>query len=138
MSKIADSVISIPCTLEGNFMNLWLTFLTPLHKLTPSIINLAAEILKHRFKLSQVIKDEDILDKYLTTNEEIREAIIKKCELSTSNYHVSIGKLKKAGFFINGKVNPKFIPKITVDKDQYTLMLLFKVQKKEDSNVKAE
>lgn len=138
MSKIADSVISIPCTLEGNFMNLWLTFLTPLHKLTPSIINLAAEILKHRFKLSQVIKDEDILDKYLTTNEEIREAIIKKCELSTSNYHVSIGKLKKAGFFINGKVNPKFIPKITVDKDQYTLMLLFKVQKKEDSNAKAE
>lgn len=138
MSKIADSVISIPCTLEGNFMNLWLTFLTPLHKLTPSIINLAAEILKHRFKLSQVIKDEDILDKYLTTNEEIREAIIKKCELSTSNYHVSIGKLKKAGFFINGKVNPKFIPKITVDKDQYTLMLLFKVQKKEDSNAKSE
>lgn len=133
MSKIADSVISIPCTLEGNFMNLWLTFLTPLHKLTPSIVNLAAEILKHRFRLSQVIKDEDILDNYLLSNEEIRDAIIKKCELSTSNYHVSIGKLKKAGFFINGKVNPKFIPKITGDRDHYSLMLLFRMPTKEDN-----
>lgn len=117
-------------------MNLWLTFLTPLHKLTPSIVNLAAEILKHRFKLSQVIKDEDILDNYLLTNEEIRNAIIEKCKLSTSNYHVSIGKLKKAGFFINGKVNPKFIPKVRLDKDSYSLLLLFKMPVSD--NVKAE
>lgn len=136
MSKIADSVISIPCSLEGNFMNLWLTFLTPLHKLTPSIVNLAAEILKHRFRLSQVIKDEDILDNYLLSNEEIRNAIIDKCKLSTSNYHVSIGKLKKAGFFIGGKVNPKFIPKVKVDKDHYSLLLLFKMPIQE--NVKTE
>lgn len=135
MSKIADSVISIPCTLEGNFINLWLTFLTPLHKLTPSIVNLAAEIIKQRFKLSQVIKDESILDNYLLSNEEIRETIIKNCKLSTSNYHVSIGKLKKAGFFIDGKVNPKFLPKITPETDRYSLMLLFKMPAKEESNV---
>ena len=133
MSKIADSVISIPCSLEGNFMNLWLTFLTPLHKLTPSIVNLAAEILKHRFSLSQVIKDEDILDNYLLSNEEIRNATIEKCKLSTSNYHVSIGKLKKAGFFIDGKVNPKFIPKVKVDKDHYSLLLLFKMPIQENA-----
>lgn len=135
MSKVADSVISIPCSLEGDFMNWWLTFLTPLHKLTPSIINLAAEILKHRFRLSLVINDEDILDNYLMSNEEIRQAIISKCKLSTSNYHVSIGKLKKAGFFIDGKVNPKFIPKITKDKDYYTLMLLFRMSQNEGENV---
>lgn len=114
-------------------MNLWLTFLTPLHKLTPSIVNLAAEILKHRFRLSQVIKDEDILDNYLLSNEEIRNAIIEKCKLSTSNYHVSIGKLKKAGFFIDGKVNPKFIPKVKVDKDHYSLLLLFKMPIQENA-----
>lgn len=106
-------------------MKFFLTFLTPLHKLTPSVVNLAAEIIYQRFELSKVITNNDVLDDYLLTNDKIRNEVITNCELSISNYHVGISKLKKAGFFINGKINPKFLPKITTESSSYSLMLLF-------------
>lgn len=124
MSKV-NSAIRVPCKLEGNFFNYWLTFLTPIHKLTPSVINIAAEILKHRYILSKDITNDTILDNYLLSNEEIRNDIITTCGISLSNYHVGIGKLKKAGFFINNKVNPKFIPKLDKDSNQYNFLLIF-------------
>ena len=125
MSKIADSVIRIPCTDKRTFMKFFLTFLTPLHKLTPSVVNLAAEIIYQRFELSKVITNNDVLEDYLLTNDKIRNEVITNCGLSVSNYHVGISKLKKAGFFINGKINPKFLPKITTESSSYSLMLLF-------------
>ena len=75
MSKIADSVIKLPCSSVGDFIKIWLTFLTPLHKLTPTIINLAAEILRQRFELSSAINDEAILDNYLMTNKDITNSL---------------------------------------------------------------
>ena len=133
MSKIADSVIKLPCSSIGNFIKIWLTFLTPLHKLTPTIINLAAEILRQRFELSKSISDDTILDNYLMTNKEITNSIMTNCNLSSSNYHVGITKLRKAGFFKEGKINPKFIPKITKDSTSYSVMLLFSIPEKDDS-----
>lgn len=124
MSKV-NSVIRIPCKLTSNFFTYWLTFLKPIHKLTPGVISIAAEILKNRYELSKVISDDVVLDKYLLTNEEIRNKIISACDISVSNYHVGIGKLKAAGFFIDNKVNPKFIPKLSADSTDYNLMLMF-------------
>lgn len=120
-----NSVVKIPCNLSDNFYNWWLTFLTPIHKLTPSTIAIAAEILKQRRRLGKDIKNEEILDTFLLTNENIRNEIIEACGISVSNYHVSIGKLKKAGFFINNRVNPKFIPRIDDSSEDFKLMLIF-------------
>lgn len=120
-----NSLIKIPCKLTENFYNYWLTFLTPIHNLTPSVVSIAAELLKHRYKLSQVISNEEILDNYLLTNEEVRNEIIQTCKISLSNYHVGIGKLKKARFFIDGRINPKFIPRFEPDQKQYRLVLQF-------------
>lgn len=124
MNKV-NSVIRIPCKLSSNFFTYWLTFLKPIHKLTPGVISIAAEILKNRYELSKVISDDNVLDKYLLTNEEVRNKIIKACDISVSNYHVGIGKLKSAGFFIDGKVNPKFIPKLNEESKDYGLMIMF-------------
>ena len=132
MSKIADSVIKLPCSSVGDFIKIWLTFLTPLHKLTPTIINLAAEIHRQRFELSSAINDEAILDYFLMTNKDITSSIMANCNLSSSNYHVGITKLRKVGFFKDGKINPKFIPKITHESTSYSLMLLFSIPAKED------
>lgn len=134
MSKIADSVLRVPCKDEGDFIRLWLTFLTPLHKMTPSIITLAAEIIKKRVELSRVISDDVILDKFLFTDENIRKEIISNCGISTSNYHVGLTKLKKAGFFIDGKVNPKFVPKIDMEATKYSMMLLFTIPEKNEGS----
>lgn len=138
MSKIADSVIRIPCTDQKNFIKFFLTFLTPLHKLTPSVVNLAAEIIYQRFELSKVINNNDVLDDYLLTNEKIRNEVITNCQLSVSNYHVGMTKLKKAGFFINGKVNPKFLPKITPESTSYSLMLLFTIPTQEKDETRED
>ena len=127
MSKV-NSVINVPCTLSGNFFNCWLTFLNPIHKLTPGVVNIAANLLKHRYILSKSITDDSILDKYLLTNEEIRDQIITDCGISLSNYHVSTGKLKKAGFLIDGRINPKFIPKIPQGSDSFNLMIMFNLK----------
>ena len=66
------------------------------------------------------------------TNKEITNSIMTNCNLSSSNYHVGITKLRKVGFFKEGKINPKFIPKITPDSTSYSLMLLFSIPAKED------
>lgn len=131
MSKLADSVIRIPCKGLKGFLKLWLTFLTPLHKLTPTIINLAAEILRQRFELSKSISDDTILDNYLLSNKDITNTVMTNCNLSSSNYHVGITKLRKVGFFKEGKINPKFIPKLNLDNDKYSLLLLFNIDKDE-------
>ena len=127
MSKIADSVLRIQCSNEGDFIRKWLTFLTPLHKMTPSIVTLASEIIRKRIELGRVISDDKVLDKFLFTDEDVRKEIIGKCGISTSNYHVGITKLKKAGFFINGGVNPKFVHKIDVGATKYSMILLFTI-----------
>lgn len=132
MSKVADSVIKLPmCSSRKDFIRLWLTFLTPLHKLTPTIINLAAEIIDQRFELSKVISDDTVLDKYLMTDKEIVTSIMTNCELSSSNYHVGITKLRKVGFFKEGRINPKFLPKLNIGSTSYSLLLLFSI--KEDN-----
>lgn len=128
-----DKVIQIPCKLSGNFFYTWLTFFTPLHKLTPSVVKIAAEILKHRYILSKSITDMNILDKYLMSNEEIRNDIIKSCEISLSNYHVGVGKLRTAGFFVGRNVNPKLVPPIKEGKPDVNLLFMFKLQDMEEN-----
>lgn len=123
-----DKALPIPCELSGNFFYIWLTFFTPLHKLTPSVTKIAAEILRHRYILSKSITDANILDKYLMTNEEIRNDIIKACGISLSNYHVGVGKLRQAKFFIDGNVNPKLIPPIEEGSTSINLLFMFKLQ----------
>lgn len=123
-----NNVAEIPCKLEGNFFACWLTFLSPIHKLTPGVVAVAAELLRHRYILSKSISNDAILDKYLLTNSEVREEIMKTCNISLSNYHVCLGKLKKGKFFIDGRINSKFIPKIVEGSDKYALLLLFNLQ----------
>lgn len=134
MSKVADSVLRIPCSSEGDFIRKWLTFLTPLHKMTPSIVALASEIIRKRIELSRVISDEKVLDKFLFTDEDVRKEIMENCGISTSNYHVGMTKLKKAGFFMNGGVNPKFVPKITADSEKYSMILLFTIPERNEES----
>lgn len=128
-----DKVIQIPCKLSGSFFYTWLAFFTPLHKLTPSVVKIAAEILKHRYILSKSINDTTILDTYLMTNEEIRNKIVKACNISMSNYHVGIGKLRNAGFFIGKNVNPKLVPPIKEGKQEVNLLFQFKLQDMEEN-----
>lgn len=117
--------INIPCT-KDNFYRLYLTFLCPLHKLTSKSIEVAAELLKERKRLSKVIKDPVILYKNLF-GPETKTLITQRCDITSSNYYVVIGKLKKAGFILNDSINPRFIPDYSCEDNNYHLHIMFNI-----------
>lgn len=130
LSKENTKVINVPPISEEGFYKLWVTFLTPLHKLTPRNIEIAAELLRHRQRLSKVILDENVLMKVLM-NSETRDEITKKCNISTQNYHVAISSLKKAKFFKDGRINPKMIPPTSIEQGECNLLVTFEEKRDE-------
>ena len=109
---------------RDNFYKLWLTFMTPLHKLTAKSVEVAAELLKERKRLSKVISDTTVLYKNLFSVE-TKNYITSKCKITSSNYYVIMGKLRTAGFIIDNTINIKFIPDYNYEGDEYHLHIMF-------------
>ena len=124
MKKKINGIISIPASLKGNFFRYWLEFLTPFHKLTPREKDIATSFIKHRYLLSKVIKDETILDK-IAMGEETKRKVMQECNIAPSHFQIIIGKLRKAKFIVNNKINPKFIPKNIEEGDECFQLLLY-------------
>lgn len=120
-----DSVIKIPTTLDDFFRH-WLEFLKPFHQLTGRELDVAASLIKQRYKLSKVIADNNILDK-VVMGEDSRKLIREECKLSLAHFQVILGKLKKNKIIIDGRINPKFIPSISEDSENFQLLLLFEL-----------
>lgn len=109
-NKKVNNIIKIPITQDIKFFRCWLELLTPYHKLTPREIDVAAEFLNKRFELSKSITDNNLLDKILM-NEETKAEIRKICGVNSAHFQVIMGKLRKAKFIVDNRVNYKFIPK---------------------------
>lgn len=126
MGKLSiNNVVRVPCKLDGKFFKYWFDFLQPLHNLTEREKEVAACYLRKRFELSQSISDENILNKYLLS-QEITKQIKEECNLKTSHLQVVLTKLRKNGVMIeNDAINPKFIPKITQDKNSFSLLIYY-------------
>ena len=133
MSKF-DLAIRIPCRLSDDFFKYWLLFIQPLHSLTPKIIDVAACLLKNRYLLSKVIKDDGVLNSFLMSTE-MKEKILKELDIPVTNYNVALNKLKKAGFLVDGKINIKFIPKIKDDAKSFNFLLYFDFQDEEKEHI---
>lgn len=120
-----NNVVRVPCKLDGKFFKYWFDFLQPLHNLAEREKEVAACYLKKRFELSQSISDDNILNKYLLSKE-ITKQIKEECNLKTSHLQVVLTKLRKNGVMIeNDAINPKFIPKITQDKNSFSLLIYY-------------
>lgn len=122
-----DSVVKIPTNLD-DFFRYWFEFLKPFHQLTGREIDVATSLIKHRYKLSKVIADNNILDK-VVMGEDTRKIVREECKLSLPHFQVIMGKLKKNKIIINGRINPKFIPNITEENGNFQLLLLFELIK---------
>lgn len=121
---IADNIVRIPCKVDGKFFRYWFQFLQPFHHLTDREMDVITAFVKARYDLSKVIKDNDILDK-VTMDEDIKKKVREECNISMPHFQVIMGKLKKNNIIINGKINPRYIPKITEENGSFKLMLLF-------------
>lgn len=123
MRKI-DNVVSIPTTTELKFFKYWLEFLKPFHKLTDREIDVMASLLKERFELSKVVNDIDILNR-LVLSEDTKRKVREECGVTSTHLQVIMTKLRKNKVIINNEINPKFIPRIDKDTDNFQLLLSF-------------
>ena len=119
-----NNVARIPCSLSDSFFRYWFMFWEPFHKLTKREIDVAATLVKIRYELSKVVKDETLLDK-LIMSEDIKKRVREECNIQTQHFQVIMSNLRKNKVIENGKINPKFIPNITEENGMFKLMLLF-------------
>ena len=127
MNKNANNIIRIPTSLNGKFFRYWFMFLEPFHSLTNREIDVITSFVKHRFNLSKVIKDNDILDR-VTMSEDTKKKVREECNITLPHFQVIMGKLRKNKVILEGKINPRFIPNIKEDSDSFQLLLLFELK----------
>lgn len=127
MNKKANNVVRIPCSLDGSFFRYWFMFLKPFHKLTDREIDVITSFVKHRYELSKVIKDNDILDK-VVMSEDTKRKVREECNITLPHFQVIMGKLRSSKVIIDGKINPRFIPNIEEEDGFFKLLLLFELQ----------
>lgn len=125
MGKI-NNVITIPTSIEGKFFRYWFEFLRPFHKLTDREIDVIASFVKHRYELSKVIKDQELLNT-ITMNEDTKRKVREDCNISQAHFQVIMTKLKKSKVIDNGRINPKFIPRLREDDNSFQLLLSFEL-----------
>lgn len=127
MAKGADSIVRIPCKDIKSFFYYWIMFLKPFHRLTERESEVVVSLLIERYELSKVIKDSEILDKVLMS-EDTRRKIREECEITLPHFQIVMSKLRKSKVIIDNKINPRYIPRIEEDMESFKMMLLFDFQ----------
>ena len=123
----ANNVIRIPTSLEGKFFRYWLEFLKPIHKLTNREVEVVELFLKHRYKLSKVVFDEELLDK-ITMGEDVKKEIREALGITLEHFQVIMSKLRKNKVIIDNKLNRKFLPNLVKKDNTFYLLLYFELK----------
>lgn len=127
MGKGADSVVRIPCKVDGKFFRYWFEFLKPFHHLTGREMDVITSFVKQRYELSKVITDSDILDK-VTMSEDTKRKVREECGITLPHFQIVMSKLRKSKVIIDNKVNPRYIPNVKEGNGSFKMMLLFDFQ----------
>lgn len=127
MGKGADSIVRIPCKVDGKFFRYWFEFLKPFHHLTEREIDVITSFVKQRYELSKVITDSDILDK-VTMSEDTKRKVREECGITLPHFQIVMSKLRKSKMIIENKINPRYIPNVKEENDSFKMMLLFDFQ----------
>lgn len=123
MAKQVDSIVRIPCKVDGKFFRYWFEFLTPFHNLTEREMDVITSFVKQRYELSKVIKDNEIPNK-VTMSEDTKKKVREECDISLPHFQVIMGKLRKNKVIIDGKINPRYIPSVDEENGSFKMMLL--------------
>ena len=124
MGKGINNIVRIPCKLDNKFFRYWFEFLEPFHHLTEREMDVITSLVKHRYELSKVISDSEILDK-VTMSDDTKRKVMQECDITLPYLQVILGRLKKNRVIIDGKINPKYIPNVIEEEGPFKLMLLF-------------
>lgn len=107
----------------GSFFKDWILFLTPYHRLSVRQRKVAARLLEQYFKLKESVQDIDVLYEVLWSKKS-RQDIRTSLGMGQENFQMSLSKLKKSGFLVNGRIEPRYIPHIT-DQPRFFLQVVF-------------
>lgn len=127
VKKGVDNVVRIPCKLDYSFFKMWFMFLQPFHRLTEREMEVATSFVKQRYELSKVVSDNDILDR-LVMSEDTKRKVREECNITLPHFQVIMGKLRKNSIIVDGKLNPRYIPRVIEENGSFKLMLLFDFQ----------
>ena len=127
VKKGVDNVVRIPCKLDYSFFKMWFMFLQPFHHLTEREMEVAASFVKQRYELSKVVSDNGILDR-LVMSEDTKRKVREECNITLPHFQVIMGKLRKNNIIVDGKLNPRYIPRVIEENGSFKLMLLFDFQ----------
>lgn len=127
VKKGVDNVVRIPCKLDYSFFKMWFMFLQPFHHLTEREMEVATSFVKQRYELSKVVSDNDILDR-LVMSEDTKRKVREECNITLPHFQVIMGKLRKSSIIVDGKLNPRYIPRVIEENGSFKLMLLFDFQ----------
>ena len=127
VKKGVDNVVRIPCKLDYSFFKMWFMFLQPFHHLTEREMEVATSFVKQRYELSKVVSDNDILDRFVM-NEDTKRKVREECNITLPHFQVIMGKLRKNNIIVDGKLNPRYIPRVIEENGSFKLMLLFDFQ----------
>lgn len=124
-----NDAIKVETTLKDFFAN-WLRYLEPLHGLSEKQIQLASAFLRVRYELSKKITDDELLDTTVLSTK-VRKQIKEELGITTANFQVILGDLRRHGFIRGNRFVHKFIPKLDEDPKSYYMLLYFPI--KEDN-----
>ena len=127
VKKGVYNVVRIPCKLDYSFFKMWFMFLQPFHHLTEREMEVATSFVKQRYELSKVVSDNDILDR-LVMSEDTKRKVREECNITLPHFQVIMGKLRKSSIIVDGKLNPRYIPRVIEENGSFKLMLLFDFQ----------
>ena len=121
-----NNIITIPISKDYDFFHWWCVFLRPVINLTNREIDVIASFLKQRWELSKSISDQGILDE-MVMSDATKRKVMDECNISLQHFYVVMSNLRKSKIIDKGKINPRLIPNIRQDNDDYfQLMILFK------------
>lgn len=119
-----DNALRIPASLSGSFFRYWFEFLAPIHKLTEREMDVITAFVRQRYELSKVIKDDDILDR-VVMSEDTKRKVREECNITLPHFQVIMGKLRKNKLIVDGKIHKRFIPQLPEDAKKFKFLLVF-------------
>jgi len=122
MNQKPNNVVALNITLT-DFFRYWFEFLAPFHHLTKRQTDVIVSFVKLRYELSKVITDEKLLDDNVMS-ENSKRKVREECNISLPHFQVIMGELRKNKVIVDGKINPRYIPRITNEED-FKLLLYF-------------
>lgn len=123
--KLADGGIVIPCTSD-TFIRAWLEIMHPLHRLSNREMDIAAEIIKRRYRLAEGVSDSQLInvDKVLFSKDE-KASIAKALGITPQFFRTTLQRLRACGIVQGNTVNPKYLPDWTPGKP-FRWLFIFK------------